>query len=207
MVLVATRISAAAWFSNTRLLLFGIEAGRGRFLCWLVEVYPVAGAEGVDVAEVDGQQLDLTEDQIPRLTDGSRASTGASARRCSRSASAPGSTLRRTARGCRSFAGSVGLLAAGRSRGPRPLDIGTRMCERSTFCVPPWDWPTTSCLNGTAHPAVIIGHRASAPAANTSLPSSRDQWLSVPNSSRHDQRRRVRRCRLCSWVKPIAPCT
>jgi hypothetical protein len=28
------------------------------------------------------------------------------------------------------------VIVAGRSPGPRPLDIGTRMCERSAFCVP-----------------------------------------------------------------------
>jgi hypothetical protein len=43
----------------------------------------------------------------------------------------------------------------------------------------------------------MVGHRASAPAAITARPSSRDQWLSLPNSSRHDYRRRVRRGILC----------
>src|SRR6185437_2571283 len=52
-----------------------------------------------------------------------------------------------------------------------------------------------------------LGQKASAPAAITCLPSMPDQWLSLPNSDRHDHRRRVSGCRPYSLVKPIAPWT
>jgi len=150
----------------------------------------------------------------------------------------------------RFFAGSAGSLAEGRSPGPRPLDIGTRMCERSAFYVPPRGWLMTGSLNGAPqmnsveqpwskplasrppaallgpaaparrrlatsrsragrvrHPVVIVGQGVLAPAAIAALPSSCDHRLSVPNSPRHSQRRRVKRCRLCSCVKPIALCS
>ena len=47
----------------------------------------------------------------------------------------------------------------------------------------------------------------SAPAAAMWRPTKRFHAASFPNSSRHDQRRRVRNCRPCSAVKPMAPCT
>ena len=40
------------------------------------------------------------------------------------------------------------------------------------------------------HPALIIGHTASAPAANTFWSNWRDQWLSLPNWSCQDHSHR-----------------
>ena len=54
---------------------------------------------------------------------------------------------------------------------------------------------------------VSAGHSSSAPDVSSPWPSTRAHASSVPASSRHDQQRRVRWCSLCSWVKPIAPCT
>jgi hypothetical protein len=78
-------------------------------------------------------------------------------------------------------------------RGRHPARSGTLI--RRTPCR-----PSGSSAPGTGsqasrpagHRSVMVGHNASAPAANTCRPSSRDQWLSVPNSSRHDHSLRVR---------------
>src|SRR6056297_1205295 len=50
---------------------------------------------------------------------------------------------------------------------------------------------------------VSVGQSASPPAAITWLPSSTAQVLSEPKSSRQPQDRRVKRCKMCSAVKPI----
>src|SRR5262245_30974131 len=58
-----------------------------------------------------------------------------------------------------------------------------------------------------AHRDATNGQNSSAPCLAIRLPSSAAQKLSLPKSSRHASRRNVKRCRMCSSVKPIAPKT
>ena len=55
--------------------------------------------------------------------------------------------------------------------------------------------------------AASIGHSPSAPLAATRPPSCTAQALSLPKSSRQAHSRRVKRCSVCSRVKPMAPST
>src|SRR5262249_30066713 len=52
------------------------------------------------------------------------------------------------------------------------------------------------------HRAASMGHSSSAPLAATMAPSSAAHALSLPKSSRQAHSRRVKRCSVCSRVKP-----